>query len=91
MEKDDKGSTMFRMGVSGWMFLLVPAYPGCPGSKAVKRSLLLLSSSEEINQKSLSRLKYLGVKFHSLTHSMGGIFKYEFVANLPLSLLVKEF
>jgi len=31
------------MGVSGWMFLLVPAYPGCPGSKAVKRSLLSLS------------------------------------------------
>jgi len=30
------------------MFLLVPAYPGCPGSKAVKRSsssLLLLSYS----------------------------------------------
>ena len=24
------------------MFLLVPVYPGCPGSKAVKRSLLLL-------------------------------------------------
>ena len=42
MEKDDKGSTMIRIGVSGWMFLLVPAYPGCPGSKAVKRSLLLL-------------------------------------------------
>jgi len=38
MEKDDKGSTMIRMGVSGWIFLLVPAYPGCPGSKAVKRS-----------------------------------------------------
>jgi len=35
---------MIRMGVSGWMFLLVPAYPGCPGSKAVKRSLLLLLS-----------------------------------------------
>jgi len=42
MEKDDKGSTMIRVGVSGRMFLLVPAYPGCPGSKAVKRSLLLL-------------------------------------------------
>jgi len=42
MEKDDKGSTMIRMGVNGWMFLLVPAYPGCLGSKAVKRSLLLL-------------------------------------------------
>ena len=26
------------------MFLLVPAYPGCPGSKAVKRSLLLLTT-----------------------------------------------
>ena len=26
------------------MFLLVPAYPGCPGSKAVKRSLLLYSN-----------------------------------------------
>jgi len=38
MEKDDKGSTLIRMGVSGWKFLLVPAYPGCPGSKAVKRS-----------------------------------------------------
>ena len=25
------------------MFLLVPAYPGCPGSKAVKRSLLFAS------------------------------------------------
>ena len=23
------------------MFLLVPAYPGCPGSKAVKRSSML--------------------------------------------------
>jgi len=38
MEKDDKGSTLIRIGVSGWEFLLVPAYPGCPGSKAVKRS-----------------------------------------------------
>ena len=27
MEKGDKGSTMILMGVSGWMFLLVPAYP----------------------------------------------------------------
>ena len=42
MEKDDKGSTMIRMGVSGWKFLLVPAYPGCPGSKAVKRLLLVV-------------------------------------------------
>ena len=27
------------------MFLLVPAYPGCPGSNAVKRSLLCCCSS----------------------------------------------
>ena len=29
------------------MFLLVPAYPGCPGSKAVKRSLLLSPHSQK--------------------------------------------
>ena len=29
------------MGVSGLMFLLVPAYPGCPGQTAVKWLLLL--------------------------------------------------
>ena len=28
---------MIRMGVSGSVFLLVPAYPGYPGPKAVKR------------------------------------------------------
>ena len=31
------------------MFLLVPAYPGCPGSKAVKRSLLLLFSRTTVD------------------------------------------
>ena len=36
MEEDDKGCPMIRMGVSGWVFLLVPAYPGCPRPKAVK-------------------------------------------------------
>jgi len=36
-EEDDKGCPMIRMGVSGWEFLLVLAYPGCPGPKAVKR------------------------------------------------------
>jgi len=41
MEKGDKGSTLTRMGVSGWMFLLVPAYPGCPEQTAVKWLLLL--------------------------------------------------
>jgi len=30
---------MNRMGVSGRMFLLVPAYPGSPGQRIVKRFL----------------------------------------------------
>ena len=42
MEKGDKGSMLTRMGVSRWMFLLVPSYPGCPGQTAVKWLLLLL-------------------------------------------------
>ena len=42
MEKDDKGSTLIWDRCERGKFLLVPAYPGCPGSKAVKRSLLLL-------------------------------------------------
>ena len=37
MEEVDKGCSMIRMGVSGWVFLLVPAYLSSPGPKAVKR------------------------------------------------------
>ena len=37
MEEDDEGRPTIRMGVSGWMFLLVLAYPGSPGQKAVKK------------------------------------------------------
>ena len=42
MEKCDKGSTLTRMGVSGLMFLLVQAYPGCHGQTAVKWLLLFI-------------------------------------------------
>jgi len=31
MEEADKGWLMTTIGVSGWMFVLVPAHPGCPG------------------------------------------------------------
>jgi len=41
MEEDDKGCPMIRMGVSGWVFLLVPAYPGCPGPKQIYFFLLI--------------------------------------------------
>ena len=37
MDEADKGCPMIRMSVSGWMFLLIPAYPGSPGPKVVKR------------------------------------------------------
>jgi len=42
MEEDDKVCPMIRMGVSGWVFLLVPAYPGCPGPMTVKRLCVCL-------------------------------------------------
>jgi len=41
MEEADKDWMMIRM-VGGWVFLLVPAHPGSPGQRAVKRSSLLL-------------------------------------------------
>ena len=37
MEEVDKGCPIIRMGVSGWVFLLVPAYPGSTGPRAVKQ------------------------------------------------------
>jgi len=37
MEEVDKGCPMIRMGVSGSVFLWVPAYLGSAGPKAVKR------------------------------------------------------
>jgi len=42
MEEAHKDRMMIRM-VGGWMFLLVPAHPGSPGQRAIKRLLLLLS------------------------------------------------
>jgi len=41
MEEADKDWMMIRM-VGEWLFLLVPAHPGSPGQRAVKRLLLLL-------------------------------------------------
>jgi len=35
MEEVDKGCLMIGMGVSGWMFLLVPAYVGIPRQRAI--------------------------------------------------------
>jgi len=46
MEEGDKGCPMIRMGVSGRMFLLVPAYLGSPGQKAVKRLCVCVCVSQ---------------------------------------------
>jgi len=40
MEEADKDWMMMRM-VGGWMFLLVPAHPGNPKQRAIKRLLLV--------------------------------------------------
>jgi len=49
------------------MFLLVPAYPGCPGSKAVKRSLLYCSDQYagepgELLKCQVTQPHYVGVR-----------------------------
>jgi len=41
MEEADKGWLMIRIGVNGWIFLLVPAHLGSTEQKAVKQLLLL--------------------------------------------------
>ena len=48
MEEDDKGCPMIRMGVSGWVFLLVPAYRVVPDQRPLtfkERSLSLSTNS----------------------------------------------
>jgi len=57
------------------MFLLVPAYPGCPGSKAVKRSLLLLLL---FNRISVTSIDLLATEF---------FLSASFIQNLKLDLL----
>jgi len=42
MEEVDKRCLMIRMGVSRWMFLLVPAHPGISGQRAIKRLCVCL-------------------------------------------------
>ena len=36
VDEVDEECLMIRLGVSGWMFLLVPAHPDSPGQRAVK-------------------------------------------------------
>jgi len=55
------------------MFLLVPAYPGCPGSKAVKRSLFSGTTQVSRYQKGKTDLDFTEAResewqWHQLGH-----------------------
>jgi len=41
MEEADKGRLMTTIGVSGWMFLLVPAHPDCTGQDPESRKMVV--------------------------------------------------
>ena len=41
MDKSDKGRMMTMIGVSGWMFLLVPAHLGCLGQNPESRKAVV--------------------------------------------------
>jgi len=42
MEEADKGWLMTTVGVSGWMFLLVPAHLGCPEQNPQSRKMVVV-------------------------------------------------
>jgi len=68
---------MIRMGMNGWMFLLVLAYSGSPGQEAVKRLCACARVCMCVCVATCLR--------------RGGIFKYNFITNLLLSLTVTKF
>ena len=61
-EEVDKGCLMIRMGVSGWVFLLVPAYPGSPGQRAIKRFCVFVCVCETVS-------KFIGLEI-SISHEI---------------------
>jgi len=72
------------------MFLLVPAYPGCPGSKAVKRSLVVLlingclHSLDSVKcQQKLSWHREGGFDGMQISAFMISLLTFNFVTQLP--------
>ena len=54
------------------MFLLVPAYPGCPGQTAVKWLLLLLlcvDADDEVSEGEMQQVQQLTEMLHAHVHS----------------------
>jgi len=62
VDEVDKWCPMIRMGVSGWIFLLVPAYPGRHGQRAVKRVCLCM-------RKTTIQATCYSLKFSPTVHS----------------------
>ena len=67
MEEDDKGCPMIRMGVCGWVFLLVPAYLSCLGPKTVKR-LCVCVCSLNFPVNTIAEIASLGMKTYENTY-----------------------
>ena len=84
-EKDDKGSTLMRIGVSGWEFLLVPAYPGCPGSKAVKRSCVCV---HDFDWSFRPASPYLGLTYLTSRLRYGNTRRYDVTTILRADVLL---
>ena len=83
MEEVDKGCPMIRMGVSGWVFFLVPAYPGSPGPKAVKWLCVCVLqvkwSKQDISVAPYTECNSLK---HSVLHVLTGSHSFTFHSNV---------
>ena len=70
MDEVDKWRLMMRIGVSGWMFLLVLAHPGSPGSTAVKQLCVCVcmfrcvENVRSSERKSLNKLREAFILLH---------------------------
>jgi len=68
MEENDKGCPMIRLGVSGWVFLLVTAYPGSPGQKPLNGCVCVLSGTTQVSQYQKGKTNQLVQHTHTHTH-----------------------
>jgi len=86
------GCPMIRMGVSGWMFLLVPAYPGSPGPKAFKWLCVCVCNPKPTNVKIFNMCRMWNVTrklihwlvFFALVFDIWWCLLYSFVAGRSL-------
>ena len=73
MDEADKGCPMTRMGASGWVFLLVPAYPGSPRPTAVKRLCVCVYFTLHTEKRVKQTCTCWWKSLQSWSHSSAGI------------------